>query len=181
MSDNREEIRRIVRAQSGESQALDDLLKGIQEPVYRYVRRIVHDEHIARDVVQEVFLSIVKNLYWLREPGVFRPWVFRIASRQAFRCLRRERRQPKIDSDFIMQSVREEQADERPDRERLGQALELIVETSPASRAVLSLHYIDGMTLQEVADILEISLSAVKSRLAYGLKVLRKQIDARAE
>jgi DNA-directed RNA polymerase specialized sigma24 family protein len=52
----------------------------------------------------------------------------------------------------------------------------LLALLSPASRAVLILHYLQGMTLDEVADVLEVSPGTVKSRLAYGLAALREKI-----
>src|SRR5262245_52714888 len=92
MTTTRQEIRCVVRAQSGDAEALDALLSGIQEPLYRYLVRLVGDRHVAEDILQEVFVLIIRNLCWLRVPEVFRPWVYRIASRQAFQILRRERR-----------------------------------------------------------------------------------------
>ena len=50
----------------------------------------------------------------------------------------------------------------------------LLEQVSPASRAVLSLHYLQEMTLQEVADVLDIPIGTTKARLAYGLRMLRK-------
>lgn len=95
-------------------------------------------------------------------------------SRQAFQCLKREHRLSGHDA--LLSSVSEKQQEEEADPELVQRLPVLVGEISPASRAVLSLHYFEGMTLQEVADVLEISLAAVKSRLAYGLNVLRKKL-----
>jgi RNA polymerase sigma-70 factor (ECF subfamily) len=179
MMDTRQEIRWVVRAQAGDTDALDALLRSIQQPLHRYILRVVGAEHLACDVLQDVFVLIIRKLYWLREPAVFRPWAYRIASRQAFQCLRRERRiggHP--EDEAILVSVAAPTPEEGPDPAVLQALPELIGDVSPASRAVLSLHYLEGMTLQEVADVLEISLAAVKSRLAYGLRVLRQRLRA---
>jgi RNA polymerase sigma-70 factor (ECF subfamily) len=181
MMSTRQEIRWVVRAQSGDAEALDMLLGGIQEPLYRYITRLVGDCHFAQDILQDVFVLIIRKLYWLREPKVFRPWVYRIASRQALRLLNRERRLWKrTEDDARLPSVADDESQEATaDPELLQRLPEMVGELSPASRAVLSLHYFEGMTLQEVADVLEISLAAVKSRLAYGLSVLRKNLGVR--
>jgi RNA polymerase sigma-70 factor, ECF subfamily len=178
MTSTGQEIRWVVRAQSGDAEALDALLGGIQEPLYRYVFRLVGDHHLARDVLQDVFVLIIRKLYWLREPTVFRPWAYRIASRRAFQLLKRERRLgERTENDARLSSVAEGEPQEAEADPELVQRLpELVGEISPASRAVLSLHYFEEMSLQEVADVLEISLAAVKSRLAYGLSVLRKKL-----
>jgi RNA polymerase sigma-70 factor (ECF subfamily) len=177
MSTTAQEIRWVVRAQSGDAEALDALLQSIQEPLYGYIVRLVGDPHTAHDVLQDVFVLIIRKLYWLREPEFFRAWAYRIASRQTFQRLTRERRlSSRTEDASALESVAEELAPEAVDTETRERLREMLGEVSPASRAVLSLHYFEGMTLQEVADVLEISLAAVKSRLAYGLVVLRKKL-----
>jgi RNA polymerase sigma-70 factor (ECF subfamily) len=177
MSDPRQEIRWVVRAQAGDLDALNALLKEVQEPLYRYVARLIGAEQLARDILQDVFLLVVRKLYWLREPGLFRPWVYRIASRRAFQCLRSERRRlGHAEDPTILESVVADPPETNADCEVVERLPELLGEISPGSRAVLSLHYLEEMTLREVADVLEISLPAVKSRLAYGLAALRKKL-----
>jgi RNA polymerase sigma-70 factor (ECF subfamily) len=179
MSDPRQEIRWVVRAQAGDSEALNALLKEVQDPLYGYVARLIGDEQLARDILQDVFVLVVRKLYWLREPGLFRPWVYRIASRRAFQCLRSERRRLGYAEDSsILESVAAEPPEAGADPDIVERLPELLGEISPGSRAVLSLHYLEQMTLREVADVLEISLAAVKSRLAYGLAALRKKLGA---
>jgi RNA polymerase sigma-70 factor (ECF subfamily) len=130
-----------------------------------------------------VFVLIIRKLYWLQEPAVFRPWAYRIASRRAFQLLKRERcLGERIENDASLSSVAEGEAEEAAaDSELVRRLPELVRATSPASRTVLCLHYFEEMSLQEVADVLEISLAAVKSRLAYGLSVLRKKLGVRPE
>ena len=120
MTDARQEIRWVVRAQSGDAEALDALLQGVQETLYRYILRLVGDEHRARDILQDVFVLIIRKLYWLREPAVFRPWAYRIASRQAFQALKRERRAAGHgDDDALLASVAGESPEEGADAELL--------------------------------------------------------------
>jgi RNA polymerase sigma-70 factor (ECF subfamily) len=172
-----QELRWVVRAQAGDAEALNALLESIQEPLYGYILSLVRDPHSAQDALQDVFVLVIRKLYWLREPRVFRPWAYRIASREAFRRLRREQRiAERTEVDALTDSVATEPPEERADPELLRRLPELLEQVSPASRAVLSLHYLKGMTLSEVADVLEISLGAAKARLGYGLAVLRKKL-----
>jgi RNA polymerase sigma-70 factor (ECF subfamily) len=176
-----QEVRWVVRAQSGDVEALDALLRAVQGPLYGHVLRLVGNDDLPRDVLQDVFVLIIRKLCWLREPKVFRPWVYRIASRQAFQCLKRERRLPGRGEEALLASAPAVPEEEGADAELLQRLPGLLGEVSPASRAVLSLHYFEGLTLQETADVLEISLAAVKSRLAYGLSALRKKLGAGRE
>jgi len=176
MTDTGQESRWVIRAQSGDDEALDLLLKSVQEPLFGYIQTLVRDHHRALDILQDVFVLVIRKLYWLREPKLFRPWVYRIASRQALLSLKRDRRSwSSSEEESILNSVAEEPLRDA-DTKLLASLPGFLQQVSPASRAVLSLHYLSEMTLQETADILGISLSATKSRLAYGLATLRKQL-----
>ena len=92
MKDIPQETRWVLRAQTGDREALDELLRAVQEPLYRYVLSLMGEPALAEDVLQEVFLRIYRKLRWLRTPELFRAWAYRIASRETFTHLRRERR-----------------------------------------------------------------------------------------
>ena len=79
-----------LRAQCGDRDAIESLLRSVQPALQRYIRRLTGDAD-ADDVVQDVLVAIARNIVWLIEPKLFRPWAFRIASRSAFSHLRRVR------------------------------------------------------------------------------------------
>jgi len=167
----------VLRAQSGDLEALNELLKAVQEPLYRYISSLVSQQHLAEDILQEVFIRIHRKLGWLREPELFRPWAFRVATNETFRRLKQERRwsDQVRDEDSLRaipaQPPREEFAPEVV--ERLPQLLDGL---SPASRAVIVLYYLNEMSLEDVAAALAIPVGTVKSRLAYGLESLRRRL-----
>lgn len=174
----RQQQRWVLSAQSGDREALDHLLRSIQQPLFNYLLQLLQDRHLAEDVLQESFLRIYRKLYWLREPAAFPAWAYRIASRQAFRTLQRRRQsetplaEPSVDESLL------DNADvtETLHADVIEKIPELIADLSPASRAVLSLHYLNDMTLAEVADVLSITPGTAKSRLAYGLSQLRRRL-----
>jgi RNA polymerase sigma-70 factor (ECF subfamily) len=166
----------ILLAQSGDRRALAQLLQGIQEALHGYLARLVNDEHLADDILQEVFVLIWQKLRWLRDPELFRPWVYRIASREAFHRLKKERFWSRLASDAPLERLAQEEPPEGVPQEWLDQLPSHLAAVSPASRAVLLLHYLQGLTLEEVADVLGLSPGTVKSRLAYGLAALRQRL-----
>jgi RNA polymerase sigma-70 factor (ECF subfamily) len=169
-----EETLWALRAQCGDREALELLLRSVQPSLRRYVRRLTTDAD-ADDVLQNVLVAIARNVVWLIEPRLFRPWAFRIASRAAFKHLHRVRRRGIEETDGTMlASLPAPEAP--PDNELLAELLDGDV-LSPASRAVLVLHFQEEMQLDEVAAVLEIPLGTVKSRLAYGLKTLRQYLS----
>ena len=167
----------VLRAQLGSREALDRVLRSIQAPLFRYLRALVGDRALAEDVLQDVMLLVCRKLRWLREPALFDAWAFRIATREAFHRLRRERRWAGRLDDAALEAVPAPAAEET-DRfdvapERLA---ELVQALAPASRAVVTLHYGEGLTIQEAADVLGIPPGTAKSRLAYGLAALRSKL-----
>jgi len=137
----------VLQAQSGSHEALNELFKIIQEPLFRYILSLVRDQHLAEDILQEVFIRIYRKVRWLREPEVFRAWAYQIASREAFRYLNRERRwSDQVRDEATLSAIpAEESAFPRELSERLP---ELGGNLSPASRAVVVLFYLHEMSLE---------------------------------
>lgn len=177
MTNPRREIFLILRSQSGDKEAFDELLKSIQAALFRYIFRLVGERAMAEDVLQEVFLIIYRKIRWLENPPLFRAWTYRIASRETFKRLKRERRwAEQIRDEAVLERISARETAEIYEPELIEKLPALISKVSPASRAVLILHYLDEMPLSEVAEVLDISSGTVKSRLAYGLASLREKI-----
>lgn len=76
---------RILQAQSGDREALDELFRRIQRPLHGYLCRLTGDRARAEDLLQDVFLPVHRKLRWLRDPALFDAWVYRIASREVMK------------------------------------------------------------------------------------------------
>jgi len=177
VDDSKRAIHRILQAQSGDRQALDELFHRIQRPLYGYLCRLAGDRAQAEDLLQDVFLLVHRKLRWLRDPALFDAWVYRIASREAMRRLTADRRRRSITE--LEATIEEIAAAPPPDTympELLPRLPELVAQLAPASRVVIVLHYLQEKPLSEVADILGLSAGTTKSRLAYGLATLRRRM-----
>jgi RNA polymerase sigma-70 factor (ECF subfamily) len=164
----------VLLAQTGDRTALEQLLRETYGPLRRYITHLAGPA-MADDILQETSLQIFRKLPYLREPAVFLPWTFRIASRIAFAHLKRARRwQPLDDAPPESLATLHPNLDEPPDEAFLA----LLDRVSPASRAVLLLHYQHGLSLEESAVILEIPIGTAKSRLNYGVATLRKHLTS---
>jgi RNA polymerase sigma-70 factor, ECF subfamily len=171
---SRQEAQWVLRAQCDDREALELLLRGVQLPLRRYLMRLVGASS-ADDVLQEVLILISRKLRWLEAPEAFRPWAYRIASRTAFRQLRKEKRwSEQIRDEAVLEDVPAAESAVPPE---LLPELLTSEALSAASRAVLVLHFQEELALPEIAAILEIPLGTVKSRLSYGLAALRKKLD----
>jgi len=177
MESGKQETWLALRAQAGDREAFDRLFRLLQEPLYRYIFSLVGARAPAEDVLQEVFILIYRKIRWLREPELLRPWVYRIATREAFKHLKRERRwADKAEDESVLLDLpaptRDELAPEMIDQ----LVAQLVEKLSPASRAVIVLHYLHEMPLAEIAEVMGVAVGTVKSRLAYGLDLMRRQL-----
>ena len=166
-----EETFLVLRAQSDDREALESLLRRVQPALRRYVATLVGSQD-ADDILQDGLIQVCRKLRWLEQPGSFRAWTFRICSRLAFRHLRRSRRIASLTAEESLLGGQEAQAPATVENGQLDALLSHDA-LSPASRAVLLLHFREEMKLAEIAAVLEVPLGTVKSRLAFGLKTLR--------
>jgi RNA polymerase sigma-70 factor (ECF subfamily) len=164
----------VLLAQTGDRAALEQLLRDIHAPLRRYISGLAGAD-LADDILQETALQIFRKLPFLREPAVFRPWTFRIATRIAFSELKRARRWEPLDAAPPQPfTLLNSNLGEPPDEAFLA----LVDQVSPASRAVLLLRYQHDLSLEETAAILEIPIGTAKSRLHYGVSALRKHLTS---
>jgi len=174
MPDRDQESLWVLRAQLGARDALEALFRAVQAPLYRCLLGLVGRPALAEDLLQDVLLRVYRKIGALRDPALFRPWCYRIATREALRRLKRERRwSEQVDRQEALDAV-PATAREEPEPELLAALPGLLDQVSPGSRAVLSLHYRGELSLEEVAEVLGLPLGTVKSRLAYGLAALRR-------
>lgn len=156
--------------------ALDKLLASIQEPLFRHVRVIIGDEHESEDVLQEILMTVSQKLGRLRDPRWFRAWAYRIATRDAIRWSKQNRRGPQVLDSSEFDNLPSNEVDEGLDSETVAQLVAAVSVLPPASQLVIRMHYMEGMSHTEVAEALELSVGTVKSRLSYGLATLRAEL-----
>jgi RNA polymerase sigma-70 factor (ECF subfamily) len=170
----------VLRAQAGDRAALESLLRAAQALLHPYVAAMIRDPVLRDDVLQEVLVIVYRKLRDLREPRAFTGWARRIASREIFRALKRHRREERRYEELPDDIPLETEGPVPPSAALMQRLPSLLERVSPASRAVLALHYLEDVTLDEVAAILDLPIGTVKSRLAYGLATLRRLLAAPA-
>jgi len=160
----------VLLAQTGDRTALEQLLRNCHAPLRRYITRLAGAD-LAEDILQETSIQIFRKLQFLREPAVFHAWTLRIASRIAITHLKRAHRWQTLDDAPLGPATPSSDLGEPS-----AAFLSLLDNVSPASRAVLLLHYQHDLSLEETAAILDIPVGTAKSRLHYGVATLRKHL-----
>lgn len=195
-NDSRAEDAELVAAlRAGVESAYEALLLRFEQPVYNMISRLMADPADAPDVMQEVFLKVFRYIGTFRGDSSLKTWIYRVAVNEARnhrRWFGRHRRQ-EVPIEAGMGSDAGETrgyADWLPDPGRspyettLDRETEALIEralkqVNPKFRAALVLREIEGMSYEEIAEILEISLGTVKSRILRGREALRKQLAGR--
>ena len=162
-----------IRCQLGEPAAFDDLIARWHAPIWAFVRRLAGDDDAARDIVQDVWLRVIRGIPQLREGAKLRAWLFGIARRTLMDRLRQQyARSPAVDVD--LDEIAIETASN--DIEDL-QALERALERLPlVEREVVTLFYLQELTLHEIAEALNVPVGTVKSRLFRARRLLRQDL-----
>ena len=175
MPENKKTSFQVLRAQAGDRRALEDLLKGCQVQLYRYLSGLLEDPHDAEDAVQMTCLQVCRKLRLLSDAALFRPWMYRIATRIAHRIRNRLHQRSRLTVtdhvDELSDNTPVANLDDFEIKEQLPALLEAL---TPTCREVVVLHYLEEFTLPEVAAILDIPVGTAKSRLSYALTCLRK-------
>lgn len=169
-----------ARAQLGDREALERLLRSLESMLRDHVRTIVNDNDVADDVLQETLLRVSRGLGALRKPDWVRAWAYRIATREAVRTARtdRSRRHDAIEqwNDVPVP----EREDSVVDEDLLDALPARLGELPGNAQLVLRMRYLQELSQQEIAEALEIPIGTVKSRIAYGLSVLRRTMNRSA-
>jgi len=165
----------VLRCQIGEREAFDALIARWHPPLWRYAVRLTGDPDTAADVVQEVWLRVVRGLARLRDAAKFRAWLFGIARRVLMDRLRVRYTQPPIES--VDWAEMPEPAAADPDRTEELSLVQTELERLPMlERDVLILFYLQELSLNEIAEIAAIPVGTVKSRLFRARQLLRAQL-----
>ena len=153
----------VARAQAGQLDAFEELVRKHRLATYRVALRMLGDESDAEDATQDAFVQAWRNLGGFRADAAFPTWMYRIVTNRCLNMLRARRRTEPLPDD------REAPAS-RPDRiaEARWQVEDLklaILRLTPEQRAPLVLRELQGCSYEEIAETLDVSISAVKSRL----------------
>ena len=166
----------VLRSQDGDRHALRELVERFHPRMSRLAWRLTVDAEAARDIAQDAWLAIVRGLRRLDDPERFRAWAYRIVSNKCADWTRRRvlmRRADAQQRETVAEAVGQEQENDS-EVMRLRGALAAL----PAGqRAILSLHYLDGMAVAEISSVLQIPAGTVKSRLFHARKRLKQALE----
>jgi len=177
---------------SGSEAAYETLLERFQSPVYNLVQRLIDDPSEAGDVVQDVFLKVFRNVGSFRGQSSLKTWIYRIAVNEAHNRRRWFCRHRRAEVGLEMEGDGRDYLDQLSDASRspydlaLNEEFKSAIETAlgelnPVFRSAVVLRDLEDLSYEEIADVLDVSLGTVKSRILRGRESLRKALVEQLE
>jgi RNA polymerase sigma-70 factor, ECF subfamily len=192
-SDKNPQVEWVRRAQQGDLQAFEQLFNQYQRPVYNIFYQMLRSDADAADLTQDVFVRAWRSLPRLETPEAFPSWLFRIAANLTRNWIRDNSRvrlesldQPvgNNDDDGPTREIADPSRD--PASETQVRATQSVVQKaieglSPDHRMVVTLHHLEGLSVEEIAGIMKCSVGTVKSRLSRARDHLRRKLAGYVE
>jgi RNA polymerase sigma-70 factor (ECF subfamily) len=186
----------VARLRAGEAQAFRSLVERLQQPVIGYLHRLVGESEVARDLAQDTFLQVYKEISKVSGPLALDPWIYRIATNYGLRYLNRRRLRQFISFSFQTEnthtSIAEEYTigtntlghDDFAFLSQMSPSIEEQIETRVLVQQAIDqlghkdavcvvLHYGSGFTYEEIANIVDSSPEAVRKRVSRGVVKFR--------
>ena len=185
----------IEQYRKGDSAALERLVLKYQNRIYNVILKVCADPDDAAELTQETFVKVIENLDKFEGRSGFYTWIFRIAvnltlnycqrnSKLAFRSLDAEQQQQddnnvrQVLKDFLSDDRSPDPATEVQNKELYRIAAKALMGLEEAHRAVIVLRDIEGMSYARIAEVLDIELGTVRSRLSRARSKMRDILEA---
>ncbi len=182
-----DEAELVTELQGGSDTAFDWLVTHYHTAVYNLMLRMIGDAGDAADVTQEVFLKAFRGIGGFRQGSSLKTWLYRIAIREALNhrrwWWRHRRQQTSIDAEtedsapLDLQDLRATPFDELAAREIQAAVRQALKSVPGVFRSAVLLRDIEGLSYEEVAEVLDVSVGTVKSRILRGRRALREVLE----
>ncbi len=182
----------VAELREGSEQAFSSLLNLYQQPIYNFVYRLLEDPSDAPDVTQEVFFKVFRKIGDFRGECSLKTWIYRIAVNEASNLRRwfgrHRRREVSLDQRVddapslaeLLADPQETQYEQLLLLERRRAVETALAEVKESFRIPVVMRDIEGLSYDEIAEILQVSLGTVKSRILRGREALKRKLAATA-
>ncbi|MFZ6030739.1 MAG: RNA polymerase sigma factor [Chloroflexota bacterium] len=174
----------IVRLQSAELSALGVLYDRHRQMVYRTALAITGDVEAAADLLQDVFLRLYRFIDRVDAQLPLEPWLYRMTVNLAYTWVRRQNRWLRPFEGFAEWFAgNRKNAPLQPAEwtDVTGQLQQALAKLSVNQRVVVVLYYVNDLSVQEIAEILDVPIGTVKSRLHYGRQALKEALEQQSQ
>lgn len=172
-----DKLLKLLQTKASKMQGVTFLIDQYQEQLYWHIRKLVVNHDDARDVLQEVFLRVWRNIDSFKGESRLFTWLYRIASNEAIRFLERKQRQ--LDHQMNIQEMLIHELETSPYIS--GEEIELklqkaILKLTDKQRLVFNMRYFDDMSYESISEIMESTVNSVKVMYHYAKTQLKEQL-----
>lgn len=170
----------VLRCRRQDRSAQEELIHAWEKRLFYYLRRLLDDEEDAWDALQETWLSVLRGIGSIKDPTTLATWLYRIARNKAMDRLRRKcsERELLADDAELPDVAAPEEIAALHSAEEIHHAMEKL---SLPHREVLTLFFLEDMSIEEMSSVLQTPPGTVKSRLHYARSALREILEREAQ
>ena len=161
-----------LRCQAGDAGAFEDLVAVMERPLLYYATSLTGNKDDGLDVLQDVWIKVLRRIGQLKEPSALRAWLYSITHGVAIDRIRRERTREKAELAEFNEAEEPSFAEE--DAAAIHQALN---EVGLKHREVLTLHFLQDLSMADIGKIVGCSEGTVRSRIFYGKKAMKEILN----
>jgi RNA polymerase sigma-70 factor (ECF subfamily) len=176
------EAQLMTRIQAREEDAFTELYSHFQDRIYRTALRLLKEEQAAKDALQETFLNVFRAARHFRGDSKVSTWINRIAINVCLEMMRKNRRhESRVEEDISENTTLQDERGKNPfeaveETELKGRIRRALARLGRKHRIVVRMHDLDGHTIKEIAEVLNVPEGTIKSRLFYGREEMKRRL-----
>ena len=164
----------ILRCQMGDRSAMAALIERYQRPLRYFISRLLDDAQASEDLLQETWLTVIRRIHGLKKPEAFSIWLYRIARNKVYHQLRKKKVWSELNENIRASNENQDDIVSLEDVAKIHRCLNKL---RPEHKEVLMLRFLEQMSYQQIAEVLDCNLGTVKSRVYYAKLALKKEME----
>lgn len=164
----------LLRCQIGDRDAFAELVERYQKALRYFISRLLGDAQLTEDIFQDTWLTVIRRVQSLKQADAFAPWLYRIARNKVYQHLRERRVLSRLDENIAVANDTESVTFSAEDAAKIHRCLEKL---RPEHKEVLMLRFLEQMSYEQIAQVLNCSIGTVRSRIHYAKGALKKEME----
>jgi RNA polymerase sigma-70 factor (ECF subfamily) len=164
----------ILRCQLRDREAFAELIDRYQRPLRYFIAHLVGTPDLADELAQETWLTVLSKIHTLRSAATFNVWLYRIARNKVYQELRRKKVTIELDEGI---EAPDDTVDEIGSFEDAAQLHRCLEKLKPLYKEVLLLRFLEEMSYEQMADVLDCNIGTVRSRIFNAKLALKKEME----
>lgn len=164
----------LLRCQIGDQNALAELIGRYERPLRYFISHLLDDRELAQDIYQDTWLTVIRRIHSLKKPDAFSTWLYRIARNKVYYQFRKTKVWFELNENIAVPNEADDDIVSLEDAAKIHKCLKKL---RPEHKEVLMLRFLEQMSYQQMAEVLDCNLGTVKSRVYYAKLALKKELE----